>query len=134
MWEFQDIRKQAIEVLSTRGIGLATKAAIAAQYGIPRWLLEAYEGLLQRQEGISVAEAQELGLENAIKLYQIREENDAKRRKYYRTRTRTGLEYQEVKGSFDRSDDDCKELLRKEFPLSLAGKIAEESEEEAIWS
>lgn len=130
MWEFQGIRKLAISELSQRKLGLINKAVVALQCKIPDWFLEACDGLAKRAEGLTVAEAQELGLEAAIKLYQIREEGDARRQKYVRMQIHPsepceecngekGVSYKIVEGKFDRGRDSYKDDIRREFAMEL---------------
>ena len=104
----------ALSKLSQRQFGLVTKAAAAWQYKIADWFLEACDGLARRENGPTVAEAQELGLEVAIRLYKIRED--------------AGQNFSSLheicgggEGSFDR---DYKDDIRREFAMELESWIA----------
>lgn len=136
MWEFQETRKLAIQTLSS-GIDLTTKILLGKQYKVGEWLFAAYEGLAKRTEPISLDEAERLGLETAIRLYQIREEGAAEipRKRTKRTTVSSGLgqnafgngmfhsypvesHYQEV-GPIIRDQDDYTQKIWREFSEEL---------------
>jgi len=73
MWDFFEVRKLAIQTLSTMGMDPVSQVASALQYDVPKWLFAGLESLVKRKEAISIPEAKILGLETAIRIYQIRE-------------------------------------------------------------
>ncbi|KAL4076913.1 hypothetical protein V8B97DRAFT_1938176 [Scleroderma yunnanense] len=73
MWEFDGLRKAAIDTLSVSKITAITKLVAAKQYNIDEWLLPALLALAQRPEPISVEEAHRIGLETTVKLASVRE-------------------------------------------------------------
>ena len=115
MWGFKGIRKLALSELSQRQFGLVKKAVVAWQYEITDWFLDACDGLARREDGPTVAEAQELGLEVTIKLYKIRE--DAVRPNFSSSHEVWGG----GEGSFDR---DYKDDIRREFAMELESWVA----------
>lgn len=78
MWDFFEVRNLAIQALSTMEMDPVFQVANALQYKVPKWLFAGLESLVKRKEAISISEAKTLGLEMAIRVYQIREEGLAK--------------------------------------------------------
>lgn len=74
MWDFFEIRDLAIQALSTMGMDPVSQVANSLQFNVPKWLFAGLKSLVMRQESISISEAKTLGLETAIRIYQIREE------------------------------------------------------------
>jgi len=78
MWDFFEVRKLAIEELSKVTMNPVTKILLARLCAIPKWLSAGYEELVKRTDPISVGEAEQLGWDTAILIFQIREESLAK--------------------------------------------------------
>ncbi|KAF9012718.1 hypothetical protein BDQ17DRAFT_1344506 [Cyathus striatus] len=74
MWNFTDIRKRAIDELSTAKFDPVEKILLAKVHKIPSWLIGGYNELIRRRESISVEEATRLGTETTVGLFHIREE------------------------------------------------------------
>lgn len=74
MWDFFDVRKVAIEELSQVGMNSVTKVLLAREYKIQDWLLAGYQELAKRDETISFPEAERVGKDTAILIFQIRED------------------------------------------------------------
>jgi hypothetical protein len=73
MWDFFDIRKLAIEELSANKINPITKILLARQYTARALLFAGYDELVNSTELISVAEAERLGWDTAIRIFNIRQ-------------------------------------------------------------
>ena len=131
MWEFEEIRKVAIkELAKVVSVDLVRTVNLAKQYHIAAWLPEAYEGLIRRTEAISIAEAEQLGLSTAVRLFQIREKTIARlnpRTKQidpWGNRDTIRTDNSTRPFAFDRTGCVCSEDVRKEFAEELkeAGK------------
>jgi len=75
MWDFFEVRKLAIEELSKLVMSPITKILLARRYNIQKWLFAGYEELAKRTEPVSVGEAEQLGWDTAILIFQVREES-----------------------------------------------------------
>ncbi|KAF7356246.1 hypothetical protein MVEN_00956100 [Mycena venus] len=73
LWYFLDARELAIRQLDWIGLESVERILLARQYDVPGWLREGYEDLATRDEGISLEDAQKIGWETALRLYQTRE-------------------------------------------------------------
>lgn len=119
MWDFRETRKLAIRELSKKGMmDLTMKVMLAREYKVSNWLIEGYEALIKREETISDAEAEQLGLLTVVRLFRIREESITR---ISRRRINTfgdawnSVEHYEESGPFNRADCHCEEDIRKEF-------------------
>jgi hypothetical protein len=74
MWDFFDVRKVAIEELSQVEMNSMTKVLLAREYKIQQWLFAGYQELAKRDETISFPEAERVGKDTAILIFQIRED------------------------------------------------------------
>jgi hypothetical protein len=73
-WEFDSIRTLAIQKLEGLTISAVDKVVLARQFNITSpWTLAAYTDLCQRPETLTFLEARALGLETAMRIYQLRE-------------------------------------------------------------
>jgi hypothetical protein len=128
MWDFFDVHRLAIEELSKVVMSPVTKILLARQFTIQKWLFAGYEELAKRTEPISVGEAEQLGWETAILIFQIREESLAKfqtiRIEVIRVDNVEGGEGQGTVYSetlcntgdpFDRMDCNCAEEIQRVF-------------------
>ncbi|KIM53064.1 hypothetical protein SCLCIDRAFT_1223238 [Scleroderma citrinum Foug A] len=73
MWEFDGLRKAAIDTLGYSKINAVDKLVAANRYNIDEWLLPALLSLAQRPESFSIEEGHRIGLETALKLASVRE-------------------------------------------------------------
>ena len=74
MWSMTAIRRLAIEHLSKHFPTNAVEiVALGKEYDIPSWLKDGYIHLVKRAEPLSVTEAERIGWQAAIQIYQIRE-------------------------------------------------------------
>jgi hypothetical protein len=71
LWEFKDLRKEALDKLSRIEIDAVDKVMLAR---VERWLAEGYMQLVKRNGGISSEEAKKLGYETTFQLYERRED------------------------------------------------------------
>ncbi|KZP09949.1 hypothetical protein FIBSPDRAFT_938248 [Athelia psychrophila] len=76
MWDFVDVRTRALREVSAT---LESKTpldriALAKEYKVPRWLLDAYIALVEQSEPLEKKEIDALGLETVYRLLQIRED------------------------------------------------------------
>jgi hypothetical protein len=68
MWDFRETRKLATRELSKQGMmDLTMKLQLAREYKVSNWLIEGYEALIKREEAISNAEAEQLGLLTVVR-------------------------------------------------------------------
>lgn len=74
LWEFNELRKAAIDALSTalRNDPI-DRVILCRQFDITAWLLPALNELAQRPESLSVEEAIRLGIETALMIASVRE-------------------------------------------------------------
>ena len=79
MWDFFDIRKLAIEELLASKMNPITKILLARQYTARALLFAGYDELVNSTELISVAEAERLGWDTAIRIFNIRQKYFASR-------------------------------------------------------
>src|ERR1700691_549643 len=79
MWDFFDIRKLAIEELSASKMNPITKILLARQYAARALLFAGYDELANDTESISVADAERLGWDTAVRIFNIRQKNVASR-------------------------------------------------------
>ena len=73
LWEFEDIRKEAIAELSQLQVDAVDKVMLARSYRVGAWLLEGYTSLVKRETNSSSDEAARLGYETAFRVCQRRE-------------------------------------------------------------
>jgi hypothetical protein len=125
MWDFFDVRKSAIEELSKVAMNPVTKVLLARECNIQEWLLAGYDELAKRKETISLDEAEQLGKDTAILLFQIREESLAK---YHTTRVAgggslfrptAGVTTMNTSPSFDRTGCKCVDGIQRAFAEEL---------------
>ncbi|KIM82521.1 hypothetical protein PILCRDRAFT_820381 [Piloderma croceum F 1598] len=123
MWDLFSIRKLAIEELSKFTMNPVTRIILARQYRIQKWLFAGYEELAKRTEPISISEAEQLGLETAILIFQIREESHLA---YLEDMEHECKEMQkDIENRFDRKYCSCAEGIWRVFAKEL--KDVEES-------
>ncbi|KZP09952.1 hypothetical protein FIBSPDRAFT_838962 [Athelia psychrophila] len=123
MWDFVGIQRRALREVSAT---LESKTpleliALANEYKVPRWLLDAYSALVKQREVLGQQEIDALGLETAFRLLQIREGTYrcAARASYGNGRNFSGLEntivhvfYQQLKDAgFCGSEDEVPEEI-----------------------
>ena len=74
LWEFDELRKAAIDALSTalRNDPI-DRVILSRQFGITTWLLPALNELAQRPESLTIEEANRLGIETALMIASVRE-------------------------------------------------------------
>jgi len=133
MWDLSSIRKLAIEELLEFKMDPVTRITLARQYSVQKWLFAGYEELAKRTEPISIREAEQLGWDTAILIFQIREESLAgfQTTRIVVTQTKVEDECREeqtvknyIKGPFDRTYCSCSEGIWRVFAKEL--KDAEE--------
>ena len=74
MWGFQEIRNEAIKTLSDISkIDTVERVLLGREHNIPKWIIDGYSKLIQREQKLSRAEASALGFETAWLLTDIRE-------------------------------------------------------------
>jgi hypothetical protein len=73
-WEFDSIRKLAIQKLKGFTISPVEKIVLSRQFNLDStWTLPAYTDICQRPDTLTVFEARALGLETTMRIYQLRE-------------------------------------------------------------
>ncbi|KAJ7066267.1 hypothetical protein C8F01DRAFT_1365852 [Mycena amicta] len=73
MWYFIDARELAIAQLDLRSLTPVERILLSRQYDVAKWLRSGYTELAQREEGISLEDAEKIGFKTTVQLYQIRE-------------------------------------------------------------
>ncbi|KAF5317085.1 hypothetical protein D9611_003653 [Ephemerocybe angulata] len=74
-WRFNGFRKMAISKLSPlSGTDPIEKVLLGNEFSVDAWLLSGYRELVNRDASISIAEAKQIGLDDAIKLCGLRED------------------------------------------------------------
>jgi hypothetical protein len=125
MWDFSHVRKLAIKELSNVAMNPVHRILLARQCTVQKWLFAGCEELAKRTEPISIREAEQLGWDTAILIFQIREKSLAK---FQATRIRSMWEDEgmqvNIEGLFDRTYCNCAEGIRRAFSKEL-----EEAEE-----
>jgi hypothetical protein len=118
MWDFFEIRKKAIKVLSDSNMGMMSKIVIGRKYKVTEWLLEGCNSLAKRAETISMKEAETLGWEAAIRIFQMREESLATTTSVLKVRDKV-VHVVEVKTPVDRRNHDYLDEIRRVFANEL---------------
>lgn len=73
-WEFESIRRVAIRELEKFSIDAVEKIVLSRRFDINSpWALAAYTEVCRRPDTLTVSEARTLGLETAMRIYQLRE-------------------------------------------------------------
>lgn len=73
LWRFLDARDLAIQQLTSRGMESVERILLARSYDVATWLRSGYTDLARREEGISLEDAEKIGWETTVRLYQTRE-------------------------------------------------------------
>lgn len=73
LWYFLDARELAIQQLNGQSMGSVERILLARKYAVSAWLRTGYTDLARREEGISLEDAEKIGWETAVRLYQVRE-------------------------------------------------------------
>ena len=74
-WEFSDIRSLAIRSLQSLNVSPVDRIVLSRDFDISgRWTLAAYTTLCERPDPLTFSEASKLGLEDSIRVAQLREQ------------------------------------------------------------
>ncbi|KAJ7097285.1 hypothetical protein B0H15DRAFT_36347 [Mycena belliarum] len=73
LWRFLDARDLAIKHITDRGLGSVEAILLSRQYEVAQWLRTGYTDLARCEEGISLEDAEKIGWETTVRLYQTRE-------------------------------------------------------------
>ncbi|KAJ7763619.1 hypothetical protein DFH07DRAFT_812587 [Mycena maculata] len=73
LWYFLDARELAIQQLTSRITESVERILLARDYEVSSWLRAGYTDLARREEGISMEDAEKIGLRTTVQLYQTRE-------------------------------------------------------------
>ncbi|KAJ7656478.1 hypothetical protein DFH06DRAFT_1199690 [Mycena polygramma] len=104
LWYFLDARDLAIKQLNDRGdIGSVERILLARQYDVASWLRIGYTDLARREEGISLEDAEKIGWQTTVRLYQTREAaiksySQSYPNRHYANQSR--FQYADVEGTF----------------------------------
>ncbi|KAF9478099.1 hypothetical protein BDN70DRAFT_895954 [Pholiota conissans] len=71
-FEFASLRALAITRIRNFLVNAPERIAVAKQYGIDNWLVQAYTDLCTRDEPLTLEEGRKVGLEDVIDLYRVR--------------------------------------------------------------
>ncbi|KAJ7631360.1 hypothetical protein DFH06DRAFT_1005297 [Mycena polygramma] len=118
LWYFLDARDLAIKQLNDRGdIGSVERILLARQYDVASWLRMGYTDLARREEGISLEDAEKIGWQTTVRLYQTREAaiksySQSYPNRHYANQSR--FQHADVEGTFQ-EDFRLAELASSEF-------------------
>ncbi|KAH7925641.1 hypothetical protein BV22DRAFT_1128872 [Leucogyrophana mollusca] len=73
MWEFESVKKLAVDHIGTMQIDPIDKIGLARDYDVQEWLVPALNELAKRKEPIGMKDADKLGMELALKVAAVRE-------------------------------------------------------------
>ncbi|KAH7928669.1 hypothetical protein BV22DRAFT_1126329 [Leucogyrophana mollusca] len=73
MWEFELVKKVAVEKMQSFEIDPVEKACLAKECDVPQWLVPALNEIAKRREPIGVEDVEKLGLDLALKMAAVRE-------------------------------------------------------------
>ena len=108
MWDFFKVRELAIEALSRIEMNPITKILVAKQYMVQTLLFDGYNELANGTGPISVAEAERLGWETAIHIFNIRQMS---------TRSRCCMDFgDDIRELFAKELEDCSKLSGVDEP------------------
>ncbi|KAK7012803.1 hypothetical protein R3P38DRAFT_3014665 [Favolaschia claudopus] len=123
-WGFLDARKLAIQQLETMPSIAATEhVMLARQYEVASWLRKGYLALVERQEIISVEEAEKIGWKTAFLLCQLREKCGKTNNNSHRSR-KGGYNYSSVSANPEYEID---RTFEAEFRLATLAAAAYEN-------
>lgn len=79
LWDFFAIRETVIrEMLKTKMTAMSM-ILLGRQFSVKNWLLTGYVYLVKAPNGMSMQDAETIGLRQAVKIFQLREENQYRR-------------------------------------------------------
>lgn len=91
LWQFGELRQEAISQLSGMALEATEKISLARAYRVERWLLEGYSALVHQEAALTTTQKDQLGAETTILLYEKRE--DTFRLGAQRLRSQLGQNY-----------------------------------------
>ncbi|KAJ6481256.1 hypothetical protein C8R47DRAFT_1135174 [Mycena vitilis] len=103
LWYFLDARDLAIKQLNNRSdIGSVERILLARQYDVASWLRMGYTDLGRREEGISLADAEKIGWQTTVRLYQTREAaiKSYSPNRHYTSQNPSRFQHADVEGTF----------------------------------
>ncbi|KAG7449823.1 uncharacterized protein BT62DRAFT_871066, partial [Guyanagaster necrorhizus] len=74
MWHLSDIRQLTIKHLQEMVLDPVEHVVLAKSYSVSSWLRTGYLGLVKRTQPLSLEEAEKIGFQSAIQIFQVREE------------------------------------------------------------
>ncbi|RDB27014.1 hypothetical protein Hypma_004967 [Hypsizygus marmoreus] len=92
MWEMYKIRSLAIDKLTAMPVDSIRKIKLAKQFHVPQWLRTGYLELVNRNEMLSMEEAEQIDYVSAIRVFQVREEVRPRNGYYSTSSTNTVIE------------------------------------------
>ncbi|KZP26170.1 hypothetical protein FIBSPDRAFT_732744 [Athelia psychrophila] len=121
LWEFSELRREAISNLDGMKVEHADKVTIARAYRVERWLIEGYTALIKQDTPFTASQKAILGAETIIQLYERREETF--RLGAQRLRAQLGQSYSQYGSGysqppvrvFDNLDSDLRQMFQTEF-------------------
>ncbi|KAJ2930169.1 hypothetical protein H1R20_g6962, partial [Candolleomyces eurysporus] len=120
-WSFNDIRHQAIKEIEAGdgGMTAVNQIILAKEYNVSEWLLTGYKTLITREETIDLQEGEEIGLRNALQLYELRDQ-------YFRQGWLEETLESEIQCKFELELDIMREIEGK-YPTKKERKAAEDA-------
>jgi hypothetical protein len=72
MWDFEDARKTAIEVLTTTDIDLINRIELTRMYDVPQWYWPAIRALCNRTKRLDDFDVKRLGPDFSLRIAELR--------------------------------------------------------------
>lgn len=76
-WDFKQLRARSIKEL-TEITSPIDRIVLAQTYNVPEWTLSGYRALVIRRKPVTTEEAERLGMQNVLKVWQIQTELNTK--------------------------------------------------------
>ncbi|KAF8161492.1 hypothetical protein B0H34DRAFT_381777 [Crassisporium funariophilum] len=73
MWDIQQLRDLTIRQLGAFGMDAVTKIILGKEYHVPEWTLQGCTNLACRNTGLTIEEAEMLGMQVVLRIYEVRD-------------------------------------------------------------
>lgn len=130
LWEFSQLRQEAISNLDITKLEPAEKVTIARLYRVERWLIEGYTALIKQDTSFTAVQKSILGADTVIRLYERREETF--RLGAQRLRSQLGQTYSQYGSGYsqpparvyDNLESDLRVMFHSEFGEAMCEDVA----------
>lgn len=129
MWQFGELRQEALDELSQIDIGPVDRLVLAKTYKVEKWLVDGYVELVQRDDVLSSEEKTKLGYETSLRIYEKREDTfkHTLSQPHYSTFYFTADGRYTNRRQFHNLEAEIRELFQDELADVKYGEIVEES-------